>query len=229
MQTVAQIPVELDLERIHSDLHVSPESEDAKDLADLVERVAAMAEPKAAYDVCYVDDRGAGGVIINGVTFTSRVLEVNLRKVHRVFPFVVTCGRELENVPGVDGDPLREYWLDHLRILALQAASARLKAHIESTYQPGKLSSMSPGSLADWPITQQKQLFALLGDVEGAIGVELTDSYLMVPMKSVSGMYFPTEASFHSCSLCPRKECPGRSAPYDERLWAEKYAERRTG
>jgi len=84
---------------------------------------------------------------------------------------------------------------------------------------------MSPGSLADWPITQQTQLFTLLGDVEGAIGVQLTDSFLMVPMKSVSGMHFPTEISFHSCSLCPRKECPGRSAPYDEHLWAEKYAQ----
>jgi len=225
MEIITNIPVELNLDRICSELHVSPGGEDAKDLADLIERVSAVVNPKAIYDICYVEDRTAGAVTINGVTFTSRVLRVNLDQVHRVFPFVVTCGRELEHVPGVDGDPLREYWLDHLRIAALRAAGERVRAHIEATFQPGRTSSMSPGSLADWPITQQTQLFALLGDVEGAIGVRLTDSFLMLPMKSVSGMHFPTEISFHSCSLCPRKDCPGRSAPYDEQLYAERYAE----
>ena len=225
MEIITNIPVELNLDRICSELHVSPGGEDAKDLADLIERVAAGVNPKAIYDICYVEGRTAGTVTINGVTFTSRVLRVNLDQVHRVFPFVVTCGRELEHVPGVDGDPLREYWLDHLRIAALRAAGERVRAHIEATYQPGRTSSMSPGSLADWPITQQTQLFALLGDVEGAIGVRLTESFLMLPMKSVSGMHFPTEISFHSCSLCPRKDCPGRSAPYDDHLWAERYAE----
>ena len=226
METITNVPVELNLDRICSELHISPGGDDARDLADLVERVAAVVNPKAIYDVCYVEDRSADAVTINGVIFTSRVLRVNLDKVHRVFPYVVTCGRELESVPGVEGDPLREYWLDHLRILALHAAGAHVRDHIESTFQPGRMSSMSPGSLADWPITQQTQLFALLGDVGGAIGVQLTDSFLMVPMKSVSGMHFPTEISFHSCSLCPRKECPGRSAPYDEHLWAQKYAQR---
>jgi hypothetical protein len=225
MEIITNIPVELNLDRICSELHVSPGGEDGRDLADLIERVAPVVNPKAIYDICYVEDRTAGTVTINGVTFTSRVLRVNLDQVHRVFPFVVTCGRELEHVPGVDGDPLREYWLDHLRIAALRAAGERVRAHIEATFQPGRTSSMSPGSLADWPITQQTQLFALLGDVEGAIGVRLTDSFLMLPMKSVSGMHFPTEISFHSCSLCPRKDCPGRSAPYDDHLWAERYAE----
>jgi hypothetical protein len=226
MTVLTEIPVELALHRVLSELHVAPESEDAAAVAQLVESVRAVVNPKAIYDICYIEDRTPNSVTISGITLSSRVLQVNLEKVHRVFPFVVTCGRELEHIPDVDGDPLREYWLDHLRILALRAASEQVREHIDSSYQPGKMSSMSPGSLQDWPITQQTQLFALLGDVERTIGVTLTDSFLMVPMKSVSGMYFPTETSFHSCSLCPRKDCPGRSAPYDEHLWAQRYAER---
>ena len=226
MTILTDIPVEFDLDRIQSELHVAPDGDDATSLAELVDRVRAAVRPKAVCDICYVDDRTSNTVTINSVTFTSRVLQVNLEKVHRVFPYVATCGRELQHIPGVDGDPLREYWLDHLRILALRAAGARVREHIETTYQPGGISSMAPGSLQDWPITQQTELFTLLGDVEGAIGVQLTDSFLMLPMKSMSGMYFPTETTFHSCSLCPRKECPGRSAPYDERLWADRYAER---
>jgi len=44
----------------------------------------------------------------------------------------------------------------------------------------------------------------------------------MLPAKSVSGFYFPTEVSFYSCRLCPRKRCESRKAKYDEKL-AAKY------
>jgi hypothetical protein len=82
---------------------------------------------------------------------------------------------------------------------------------------------MSPGSLGEWPLSQQRPLFASLGDVAGAIGVRLSESLLMVPAKSVSGVCFPTEESFESCQLCPREDCPGRRAPYDETLYDRKY------
>ena len=45
---------------------------------------------------------------------------------------------------------------------------------------------MNPGSLADWPMREQRPLFGLLGDTDAAIGVELMESYLMRPTKSVS-------------------------------------------
>jgi len=45
----------------------------------------------------------------------------------------------------------------------------------------------------------------------------------MVPVKSVSGILFPTEESFASCQLCPREVCPGRRAPYDPDLYDAKY------
>ena len=73
---------------------------------------------------------------------------------------------------------------------------------------------MSPGSLEDWPITEQTKLFSIFGDTERLIGVRLTDSMLMVPRKSISGILFPSEEGFTSCQLCDRERCPGRKAPY---------------
>ena len=61
---------------------------------------------------------------------------------------------------------------------------------------------------------QQRQLFQLLGDVESSIGVRLTDSFLMIPNKTVSGILFPTEVPFYSCQLCTREACPRRRAEY---------------
>jgi len=37
----------------------------------------------------------------------------------------------------------------------------------------------------------------------------------MIPNKSVSGLFFPTEVPFESCMVCRRPHCPGRKAPYD--------------
>lgn len=225
MEVLRDIPVEFDLGEMLRRFRLPSDSPDAAAAEELVAQAREVASPKAIYDVCYVEKLGGETTEFGGAVFTSRVLAVNLDEVHRVFPFVVTCGRELDDIPGVEGDPLREYWLDELRIAALGVASARLRERIEEKYKPGKLSSMSPGSLEDWPITQQAQLFSVFGDVEAQIGVELTDSFLMLPMKSVSGVYFPVERSFASCQLCPREGCPGRSARYDPDLWDERYAE----
>jgi hypothetical protein len=82
---------------------------------------------------------------------------------------------------------------------------------------------MNPGSLAEWPIGEQKLLFGLLGKVEELIGVQLTDSFLMLPIKTVSGIRFPKEGTYENCQLCPRQKCPGRKARYDEGLYQRKY------
>jgi len=224
MEALSNIPIELDLATFLQKVRVEPGSEDANAVAGLFNSARAAANPKAIYDIHYVGERTADTVSVGDVVFTSRVLRVNLDTAHRVFPYIATCGTELDDVPGVDGDPMQEYWLNQFRIAALSAASAYLRKHIEAKYRPGKMSSMSPGSLPDWPITQQTEMFGVLGDVESEIGVRLTDSYLMLPMKSVSGLYFPTETSFASCQLCPREGCPGRAAPYDPTLWKQ-YAE----
>ncbi|UCC68511.1 MAG: vitamin B12 dependent methionine synthase [Armatimonadota bacterium] len=227
MEVLSNIPVELETEVVLSHLRVGKGSEDADRARELLDIVREMVNPKAIYDLCAVDEKGSDTVEIDGVVFTSRVLRVNLEEAHRVFPHVATCGRELEEVPGVAGDPLLEYWLEELKVMALAAAGKHLREHIDAKYKPGKMSGMAPGSLEDWPVTQQKQLFSLLGDVEGKIGVRLTDSFLMLPLKSVSGLLFPTETSFESCLLCPRKVCPGRRARYDPDLWEERYAKKR--
>jgi len=56
----------------------------------------------------------------------------------------------------------------------------------------------------------------------GKTGVELTDSQLMKPNKSVSGFLFPSESDYENCQLCPRENCPNRSADFEEELYRER-------
>ena len=85
---------------------------------------------------------------------------------------------------------------------------------------------MAPGAgAADiWPLTQQKELFSIFGNAEELIGVRLTSKYLMIPLKSVSGIIFQTETTFETCQLCPREDCIGRRATYEPDL-VKKYKE----
>jgi hypothetical protein len=182
---------------------------------DLVGRSLEAAHPKALSMEAYVDSRSDGSVTIGGHVFTSHVLRQNLEGVERVFPFVATCGVELDGVKVDQSDLMASYCMDTIRMLALNTARRQMERHLKETYSTGQLSRMAPGSLEDWPLQEQRPLFDLLGDVEGKIGVRLTDRMLMVPVKSVSGIFFPTEVRFESCLLCQRTNCPGRRAPYD--------------
>jgi len=217
------IPFHIDMGLLMKKLRVRPEQSYAQDVKRLAEEAQSIARPQALYKVAFIESRVDGGVVVDGITLTSRVLRVNLEQAHRVFPYVATCGMELEEWANSIDDVLRRFWAETINEMALRVAIKALNRHLDERYRPGKTSAMSPGSLGEWPIQAQRPLFALLGDPKQAIGVRLTDSLLMIPTKSVSGIRFPTEESFESCQLCPREGCPGRSAPYDKDLYDRKY------
>ena len=220
MEVLDSIPFRLDPNEVMERLHGRDEM--AESVRELVEEARTVARPKAVYRISYVEDKNRDSLTIDGTRFTSRVLRINLDSVWRVFPYIATCGRELDELPIPSDDLVRAYCLDAIKRMVLTSAVGYLRDHLAGRYLPGEMSRMSPGALEDWPITQQKELFSLFGDVEGLIGVRLTESFLMVPVKSVSGVLFPSQVRFESCQLCPREVCEGRKAPYDPAL-AEAY------
>jgi hypothetical protein len=156
--------------------------------------------------------------------FVSKVLRANLDQVERVFPYVATCGQELDSVSIADGDLLGQFCWDTIKERVLYVALSHLSDHLKEAHALDNTISMNPGSgeLEVWPIEQQRELFAFFGDVQQLIGVVLTDSCLMLPNKSVSGLFYTSEHDFQSCQLCRRKECTKRRAPFDPHLWEER-------
>jgi hypothetical protein len=216
MEILENIPVSVNIAEVKRRLHLSGDQE-AGLVQELVNISLNLIEAKALYKICYVDEKLEDAVGVNQLVLKSRVLRKNLDQVERFFPYVVTIGSQFETEMRNCPDILKKYYLDIIGTVALTSARKHLEDHLRSTYALGKMAFMSPGSLPDWPIAEQRPLFKLLGDVEGAIGVKLTASLLMLPAKSVSGIYFPTEITFYSCQLCPREDCVGRKARYDEK------------
>ena len=212
-----------DVKALFSELHIREGSLSARQVETMLGQAQAIARPKAIYHLALVEPVSSDEVLLDEVRFKSRVVRVNLEGVHRVFAYVATCGEEVYDWALSFDDPLERFWADAIMVAALGDAAAALDAHLQERYQPGALAAMNPGSLEDWPITEQIPLFGLLDNVTEAIGVTLTDSLLMVPTKSVSGVYFPTESGYANCQLCPREKCPNRRAVYNPHLFAQKY------
>lgn len=217
------IEFDINLESLLDKVNIESGSEHANKVEEIAAEAIEVGRPKALYQIAYIDEDNEESVIIEGIKFTSRVLKVNLDSAQRVFPFIATCGIELEEWSTQYDDLLESYWVDVIKEMALNAARDTLKEHISECNNPGPISKMNPGSLTDWPMSEQEKLFDLLGDTTRKIGVKLTDSFLMQPVKSTSGIWFPTESSFKNCQLCPRTDCPSRKAPYDEKLYEKRY------
>jgi hypothetical protein len=221
-----QIPFQIDTESLKKKLRIKEESPHLTDLMRLVDEAEKIGRPKALYKMAFIDNKGEDFVIVDGIRLKSRVLRVNLELAQRIFPYVVTCGMELEEWSNGIEDVLKRFWADAIKEMVMRSAHTLMEDHLMDHLRPGKLSRMSPGSLVDWPIQEQLPLFEILGNTRDTIGVHLTESLLMIPTKSVSGIRFPTEESFESCQLCPREECPNRRAPYDPDLYEKKFSKK---
>jgi len=222
MKVLDNVPFRLNLEEVKRELRLNKKKSSSINVQELIKEAESLIRARSIYRVSYIDKKGKDIVRINGVAFSSRVLRVNLEKVERVFPYIITIGKELEDKASQSGDLLKQFYLETIGDMALYSSMQYLEKHLKSQYGLDKLANMNPGSLKDWPITEQKLLFSLFKDMEGQIGVKLTENMLMIPRKSISGIYFPTEVNFFSCQLCPRERCQARKAPYDKIL-KEKY------
>lgn len=194
------------------------EQDDIELFDSMIKTVLEIANPKIIFKESYITERHDNAVTIDGQLFECTLMKNNLSEVNRVFPFTVTCGRELYNWARKIDDIFVQYWADHIMEVVLRNAVAVLYDTIKTQYGVSKLSSMNPGSLEGWPIEQQIPLFKLMENKQVEIGVELTESYLMVPQKTVSGILFKSKSGYTNCKLCEMVNCPSRSAQYEPGL-----------
>lgn len=203
-------------ESLLSLLGLDPDSDEAGDFLHLLDELAPFARPRAALGEARVTPTAAADrILVGGVEFEGKLLADNLKEEEVAWPYVATCGREIYDRVSLMADPFERYWAEEIMQAALTAAMVAMEEHLTANVFPGKTAAMSPGSLEEWPIGQQIPLFRLLGAGVERCGVTLTESLLMLPNKSVSGIRFHNEHGFVSCRLCPREICPNRRAAYD--------------
>ena len=191
------------------------EPSDKAKISEMLKEALSLAVPKSIYALVQLDEKGPDFVRMGETVFHSSFVRQRLDKVGRIAPFVSTCGIEAEEWSKQFTDPLEQFWADGIKLQLLGLASAQLRQEVRGKYFPtGDMSAMSPGSLAAWPLTEQRPLFKLLGGVTPDIGAYLTDSCLILPAKSNSGFFFAAETHHENCAYCPILTCPNRRAEF---------------
>lgn len=210
------IPVKINIPAIIKRLRLREGNKRLEQMAvEMAEKALAVARPKAVYRISRAKVINRSTVDIDGIRFTSRALSKCLEDQPTVYPLIATAGQELDELPLERGDLMRQYTLDTIKMVILFSASEYLTDYIKRQHSLKGVAALNPGEFDDFPISQQKPLFALFGDATAQIGVSLTSGGAIKPTKSRSGILFPNETGFLSCRLCTMQKCPGRRAAYD--------------
>ena len=217
MNIIDDIPVRLEREAVVESLRLSSNSlHVVKKIGELIDSITPVMRPKAIYTSSMVEYNTGDEVSIDGRIFTSKVLGKNLENIERCYPYIVTAGRELEEIVLPKGQSVM--MLDLVKNIVVGKAFQYTKALIAEKHNVQHITEMSPGHLDNWPLSQQRVLFNLFGSEVEKIGVRLTEMFNMVPLKTVSGILFSSESGFQSCQICTQPRCMGRKTAYDPRI-----------
>lgn len=192
-------------------------SQRKKEAESIIEQGLKIICPKAIYTFAKVEAIKKPIVKLNlGQPFNSIILSKMLKIGQVIALFVVTIGEKLEHEAHVQAKTsiLNSWILEQTGDFALQVFSAQVKAQIERALG-GKVSSFNPGAGTGrlFSIDQQQVIFGILNP-QSSIGVSLTSSCLMIPRKSVSGIYATTSQEYVACQYCPRQKCSNRKKPF---------------
>lgn len=186
---------------------------------DYIENYHDLLSPAYSYTIRNIESVDGNCVTIgDSIVLESEKLARLLERCEMVAVFALTIGNYLEDLVSYlaeNGLVLQATVLDAVgsgtvEKLAIQVeGKIRINAGIEGLITSRRF---SPG-YCDWEVSQQELVFrALDGDTPS---IRLTDSMLMIPRKSVSGIIgigLPGNdiENYNPCSTCLKKDCPGR-------------------
>ncbi len=184
---------------------------------DYVENVHYLVEPSYSgiiRDVKLV--QGSHVVIDNSIAFESEVIARLLERCQKAAVFLATIGKHLEDTThqlSEDGHILQATVLDAIGSAAAESVANFVQDKVgEIAQNQGLYMSrrFSPG-YCDWDISQQKTVFQAMNS--DSAGIRLTEGYLMLPRKSISGIIGlgPRDIEdYNPCKICNKHDCLGR-------------------
>lgn len=159
-------------------------------------------------------DASGGEIIIEGMVFhTGKIITGMLREAEQVAFFAATAGpgpealaRELME----QGQHLEGYIVDLVGSGLVEAVANQVYERIrdQATSRGKKATNRYSPGYCSWNVEEQQKLFSLLP--EGCCGISLSDSSLMVPIKSVSGIVgigLGVRYQEYTCENCNMKNC----------------------
>jgi hypothetical protein len=194
----------------------SPPPRVAQSIEPIIEKVKPLLKPRGAYSLYRVEARTPRSLTLGGAVLEGDIGEF-LGGVERVAVFVATVGDDIARRAREAwdrDDPLAGWALDALGSWAAEAAADALTVQLGLQLNAGEAMTLrfSPG-YCGMDLEQQRALFRLVQ--AGAVGVELLPTFLMKPLKSISGVIGmgpkeAVDAGRSTCERCGQVHCPMR-------------------
>jgi len=182
----------------------------------VIHRVPELCTIQAGFRLVNVNHstEGKRSIQVGEIQFqTQHIVTSQLKKADQIVLFLCSLGSGMElwskQCMG-EGDPASGFFIDTVASILVETAADLLHDHITNYLNTQDLhvtNRYSPG-YCDWSVEEQKKLFSFFP--KGFCGVSLTDSALMIPIKSISGIMGAgrnVEFQSYVCDTCGRKDC----------------------
>ena len=193
-----------------------PDEATLQETDQVLQEVKVFLKPSFCYFVKYgALDLEQYTLTIEDTTLSvGKIIARQLRGAEAYAFFVCTAGMDFEDYQRElmrKGDMVRVFIADALGSVIAEKAADRMEESLQMNIDKlgwKHTNRFSPG-YCSWHVSQQQQLFPLFGTPEPC-GVHLSDSSLMTPIKSVSGVIGVGPNVRHldyTCGLCDFDKC----------------------
>jgi len=184
------------------------------------EKLDDFLRPRLLYSIHKIKSSRGSLILENNLEFKSQKISKVFKGCSTLVCFLVTIGNDIEKE--IIRHTLKKrssdaYILDAIGSVLVENMAKKFHRRMEKKFQEeGKALTirLSPG-YCDWLLEEQRKIFSLL-DSDKA-GVELTDSCLMKPRKSISGIFGIMPSTnrkiyppYNPCSECEKVDCIAR-------------------
>ncbi|MBN1273779.1 MAG: hypothetical protein JXB26_16045 [Candidatus Aminicenantes bacterium] len=162
------------------------------------------AEPKALFRISWVE-RKNGSLLVSNQTLKSRKLVKLFSSCDRAAVFLLTLGKNVDRLiqKTMKKRSCYGYVLDAAASVAAESMASYLQKYVERRLDEEESLTLrySPG-YCDWPLREQSKIFKILPNEQ--IGVSMSESYLMTPRKSISGIIgiCPSDSLMDGGNVC---------------------------
>ncbi len=198
----------------YENIEIEPHLEEIID--EYMNKAIALLEPKAGFIIKKIEelDRKNGKIYLEEITLeVGKIITAQLKNAESVALFQCTIGDKVElysEILFAKGDSLEGYIVNLSGSEAAESTAEFMHQEIKKLAEKNHLkitNRFSPG-YCNWNVNEQFKLFSLFPD--NYCGISLTDSALMKPIKSVSGLIGIGEGvafKGYNCSKCNDEHC----------------------
>lgn len=195
--------LEIDFAALAKSLMLEPGGGEEAEFRELFDGAIKAARPFALYRELELEAVAPEGASFGGKAFKSYLLGQRLAQAGKAYPYIATCGRELDALPADRQDPLVEFWLESLKEAALDCAFAALEKEVLSRAGQPCVNWLEPADASSWSLTELAGIFELF---PGQDAVTLSEYMAMEPNKSRAGILHGSPGKLSNCEICPMKK-----------------------